>query len=88
MKRIGIILIVLFTALQAAAQQKQNLKVLYVGGSADWEADKEGAVKRTEAFENYLKTYFTEVKAVNSKEYATAMSAGYDVTVGTVHDFV
>lgn len=81
MKRIAVILMVLFTALQAAAQQKQNLKVLYVGGSADWEADKEGAGKRTAAFESYLKTYFTEVKAVAAKEYAAAMSAGYDVTI-------
>lgn len=82
MKQIFTILATLLLALSVNAQQKQNLKVLYVGGSADWETKTEEQIaQRCAAFESYLKTYFTEVKTVMATQYSSTMSAGYDVTV-------
>lgn len=74
------------------AQQPGNLnklRVLYVGGSANWEndtfknpEDKEKDVQRRSAsFESMLKHYFTEVKVIDAKAYTQGMSDAYDVTV-------
>lgn len=82
MKRIFAILVALVMVIQLSAQQKQNLKVLYVGGSADWDSKTEELVaRRCSVFENYLKTYFTEVKTVMAAAYKASMSAGCDVTI-------
>lgn len=71
------------------ATGKKKLKVLYVGGSANWENDafktpeeKEKDVQRRSAsFEAMLKQYFSEVKAVDAKVYTQDMSNAYDVTI-------
>ncbi len=72
----------------AFAHQKQNLKVLYVGGTTDSYGDtynnavnSDAAKLRTAAFEEYLKQYFTEVATVMGSDYKEEMSAGYDVTI-------
>lgn len=72
--------------------RKQNLKVLYVGNRPDMPlpdyytsqlgaeafADYKG---RMAAFELMLKEYFTEVKAIDGRDYTEQMSAVYDVTI-------
>lgn len=74
------------------AQTQENIKkfsVLYVGGSANWEkeaftseAEKEKDIaRRTASFEKMLKRYFTNVKAINEKDYSPALSENYDVTI-------
>lgn len=42
---------------------------------------KEDFKTRFNAFESYLKEYFTNVKAVDARNYTTDMSANYDVTI-------
>lgn len=74
-----------------AAVKKTSLKVLYVGGHSDIETfgnndyDKEenakGVARRTIAWESFLSTYFTTVKAVQGKDYDYRMSYDYDVTI-------
>lgn len=74
-----------------AAVKKTSLKVLYVGGHSDIETfgnndyDKEenakGIARRTIAWESFLSTYFTTVKAVQGKDYDYRMSYDYDVTI-------
>ncbi|MEG1485334.1 MAG: protein-disulfide reductase DsbD family protein [Bacteroidales bacterium] len=86
MKKTVTFITAMLCVLAVYAQQKQPLKVLYVGGSADWEKEnpaqqQEQIAKRTASFENYLKSYFTQVQVVNGKEYDAQMSAGYDVTI-------
>jgi hypothetical protein len=71
------------------AVNQNKLRVLYVGGSANWEndvfktpEDKEKDVQRRSAsFEDMLKHYFTEVKVIDAKAYTQDMSDAYDVTV-------
>lgn len=71
---------------------KQQLRVLYVGGSPEFETvglpkkpaqkDIEKSAKaRTAAFAKFLKTYFTTVKAIDAKDYTAALSDDYDVTI-------
>lgn len=94
MKKIVILVIVTLLAsfaseMFAAGIQKSKLRVLYVGGSADKNANayasaadlQKGVKERMEAFEQMLKTYFTEVTVVHADQYTQAMSADYDVTV-------
>lgn len=79
------------------AQEKQNLKVLYVGYSPEKEMPKNLGVvglagmseerfekeypKRMPAFKAYLENYFTTVKTVDARDYNEAMSAIVDVTI-------
>ena len=74
---------------------KAALKVLYVGGAAEFETfgshrSKEGmeasALERTAAWEAMLKERFDSVATVMGKEYKAEMSKGYDVTIfdGTI----
>src|SRR6218665_643106 len=42
---------------------------------------KEDFKTRFNAFESYLKEYFTSVKAVDARNYMMDMSANYDVTI-------
>lgn len=66
-----------------------NLSVLYVGGSANWENDAfktpedkaKDVQRRSASFEAMLKQYFSNVKIVDAKDYTQAMSNAYDVTV-------
>lgn len=66
-----------------------KLRVLYVGGSANWEKDafktpeerEKDVLRRSASFEAMLKSYFTEVKVVDAKVYTQDMSNAYDVTV-------
>lgn len=86
MRKLLTLIAVLLFAFTMNAQQKQNLKVLYVGGSADWEKkspaeQQEQNNKRIAAFENYLKNHFTEVTVINGNDYQEQISAGYDVTI-------
>lgn len=71
--------------------QKSDLKILYVGGSADvssgYGREVDAAVlqksidERKAAFEEMLKRYFTSVTVVDAKDYRAEMSDNYDVTV-------
>ena len=74
---------------------KATLKVLYVGGAAEFETfgshrSKEGmeasALERTAAWEAMLKERFDSVATVQGKNYKPEMSKGYDVTIfdGTI----
>lgn len=76
----------------AQPNKKEKLKVLYVGGTPDFELfgaegkytqeqiDK-SAKERMASFEKYLNEYFTTVKVVNAVDYTQDMSNDYDVTV-------
>lgn len=68
----------------------QKLRVLYVGGSANWENDyfkgdsiakAKDVQRRMASFESMLKRYFTSVKVINATAYQQDMSEEYDVTV-------
>lgn len=71
--------------------KKSNLRVLYVGGAADY--DEEGGprergadcsksvTERMVSFEKMLNTYFTHVTVVHANDYTQQMSYNYDVTV-------
>ncbi|TNJ46961.1 hypothetical protein KFZ70_05915 [Tamlana fucoidanivorans] len=79
------------------AQQKSDIKVLYVGfqperdmpkrlgfyvtGSLDNERFKEEYPKRYSAFIDYLNSYFKVVKGVDARDYDSSLSAEYDVTI-------
>ena len=69
---------------------KATLKVLYVGGTAEFETfgshrSKEGMeaseIERTAAWEAMLKERFDSVATVMGKDYKPEMSEGYDVTI-------
>lgn len=82
-KTITFLTIILICISQIHAQEKQNLKVLYVGGNnADWEETTQDNIKeRHDAFVTYLSEYFTNVSYVKASEYKPENSAGYDVTI-------
>ena len=70
--------------------KKSDLKVLYVGGTADIQtfAEKVDFVvlqkeiaKRTASFENMLKQYFETVAVVAGMDYTMDLSDDYDVTI-------
>lgn len=91
LKFLATLLALLFvTGMQA--QKKQNLKVLFVGGTPDFNvmgvAQKPDSVKvaksakaRTASWTAMLKKYFTNVKSVQGKDYNQSMSDNYDVTI-------
>ena len=82
MKKLLYLILFLGISLTSFAQQKQELKVLYVGGSSDLERPTpESVQERFSAFEEYLKQYFTQVTAIRSSQYKTHLSADYDVTI-------
>ena len=69
-----------------AQGEKSQLKVLYVGGSADIETVdslelQESIEARMASFEEMLKEYFETVKVVEGMDYAIEMSNDYDVTI-------
>lgn len=84
--------IFLFTAMNvwsALPTKKINLKVLYVGGSSDWEAEaisdsvayQKTVKERMDSFEKLLTTYFTTVKVIHASEYHQDLSKDFDVTI-------
>lgn len=94
MKPIKIILFAaaLICASAVQAQKKQNLRILVVGGSPDFNtigtpakpdsmAVVKSARKRTADWTAMLKQYFTTVKAVQGNDYRQSMSDNYDVTI-------
>lgn len=94
MKHIRLLLIVAAVVCTAAmqAQKKQNLRILFVGGTPDFNtiglASKpdsaivtKSAKKRTAEWVAMLRRYFTKVKSVQGSDYRQSMSDDYDVTV-------
>lgn len=94
MKRIKLFstLLALLVATGLQAQKKQNLKVLVVGGTPDFNsiglATKPDSAKvaksakaRTASWTAMLKKYFTTVKSVQGVDYKQSMSDNYDVTI-------
>ena len=80
------------TAIQATPPTKKiDLKVLYVGGSPEFEAilSKDipadilnaSVAKRMSAFTKFLNDYFTAVTVVKAEDYTQDLSNLYDVTV-------
>lgn len=71
--------------------KKENLKVLFVGGTSEIsayaqnkpapEAIEASVQKRMKAFESLLKTYFTEVTVIRSKDFREELSDNFDVTI-------
>jgi hypothetical protein len=86
-------ILLLFPAIVTAKApaKKHTLKVLYVGGSPDFEVLgtqevpanvlNESATKRMKSFEKFLKEYFTSVTVIKAEDYTQAMSDKYDVTI-------
>ena len=86
---------ILSSSVCQAGVKKQKLRVLYLGGQADWkhgefgggdhfksDAEFEAEVaKRTASFGELLNTYFTTVKTMQAKDWKPEMSNGYDVTI-------
>ncbi|MGV3766831.1 MAG: protein-disulfide reductase DsbD domain-containing protein [Chitinophagaceae bacterium] len=80
---------------QSPALIKKDLKVLYVGGSGNWEREafktdvevQQDIQNRKASFVAMLNRFFTSVTAIDAKEYSQKMSESYDVTVmdGTPH---
>lgn len=78
-----------------AKVKPMKLRVLYLGGQADWTHGEMGSndhfksqtefeqevAKRTAAFGELLRTYFTTVKTMAAKDWKPEMSNGYDVTI-------
>lgn len=66
----------------SAQVKKSKLRVLYVGGSADWSKEhfnddvafQNNVKERMASFEKMLKTYFTSVTIVNADDYSQQMS--------------
>lgn len=92
MKQIILSALLCVFAMQCAlAQGKQDVSVLYVGGSP--EVETKGGVKvdsaevvqsvqaRMASFSKFLKSHFRKVKVIDAKEYLPSMSDEYDVTV-------
>ncbi|MBV4360401.1 protein-disulfide reductase DsbD domain-containing protein [Pinibacter aurantiacus] len=74
---------------QSKSGAKQNLKILFVGGSANWSREhftsneemKQDTIRRIASFVEMLNKYFTSVTAIDAKDYQQKMSDNFDVTV-------
>lgn len=75
-----------------AAPKKQNISVLYVGGTAEFDTsfglaghtqeEFDASVEaRMAAWESFLKDYFKSVEVVHADNYTEQMSDNYDVTI-------
>lgn len=89
---VTLLVLTLFNLVPLRAQKVaglNKLRVLYVGGSANWENDTfktpedkaKDVRRRTASFEGMLKQHFAEVKVVDAKAYTPELSDTYDVTV-------
>ena len=76
--------------MMSAAVKKTALRVLYVGGSPEFDTDSrikdadkiaKSAKERTASFDQFLREYFTVVKSIDAKDYTPEMSKNYDVTI-------
>jgi type II secretory pathway pseudopilin PulG len=72
------------------AVEKRSLRVLYVGGTADWGIKhfngdsalyRRNIADRAASFEAMLKRYFTDVTVIDASKWTEATSKEYDVTV-------
>ncbi len=92
MKNSVLIFVIFLSFLGCAVEQKtnvtkQNLRVLYVGGTSDYnrhadvEITADTIKKRANSFVDLLSNYFTEVDSVMGDNYSESMSANYDVTI-------
>ncbi|MCQ2220686.1 MAG: protein-disulfide reductase DsbD N-terminal domain-containing protein [Prevotella sp.] len=90
MKKIISLLFAAVMALTISAQ-KQNVSVLYVGGSADMETMGVGKIdslklkkmktQRFNSFKSFLQSKFKKVKCIDASQYDYTMSDAWDVTV-------
>jgi len=90
MKRLFYALIMLIMTMNASAIKKNNVSVLYVGGSSNYDLGMasldEASLKadisaRKASFMALLNKYFTRVKCIDASEYEASMSDGFDVTI-------
>lgn len=86
---------ILTTSICHAKVNKLKLRVLYLGGQADWDGGEIGSngyykneaeylaevARRTESFGELLRTYFTTVKTMQAEDWKPEMSDEYDVTI-------
>ncbi len=81
---------ILYCVISSAAVKKSNLRILYVGGSSDYETigvDIDSSIvaasakERMTSFEKFLKGYFKVVKVIHAEQYTYSMSDNYDVTI-------
>ncbi|MCD8185696.1 MAG: hypothetical protein LUD68_04340, partial [Rikenellaceae bacterium] len=81
-----------FTAAATAQDHsKSSLRILYVGGTPDFDTYgtaapdsvrmEEGVRKRMASFESFLNDYFTETTVIHAREYHQRLSYEYDVTI-------
>ena len=84
------VLLVLVACHNNKTTGKSNLRILYVGGSADWELEhfdndtiayNKSIGERMASFRDMLKQYFDSVAVINAKDYTQELSTQYDVTV-------
>lgn len=92
MKKLLILLCLISGVAISKAEEikKSDLRVLYVGGSAnadrysvktDDPAYQKSVEERMKSFKEMLEQYFTSVKVINASDYTSALSEEYDVTV-------
>ena len=89
MKNLFLFLVVLLMCSCTTALKKSDLKVLYVGGSSEWDSYsnpdtatfRKSVVERMNAFETMLNKYFNSVTVVHANDYTQALSYAHDVTV-------
>ncbi len=83
-------MLILYCVISSAAVKKSNLRILYVGGSSDYETigvDIDSSIvaasakERMTSFEKFLKGYFKVVKVIHAEQYTYSMSDNYDVTI-------
>ncbi len=91
-----VVAVVMTLGVVFAAPKKQNISVLYVGGSAEFDTsfgleghtqeEFDASVKaRMAAWESFLKEYFKTVEVVHADNYTEQMSDQYDVTIFDGH---
>lgn len=89
-KRLSLMLVAVCCLVTATAQKKQDLRILFVGGSSNYDTISqkvdsaqvaESAGERMASFTKMLKRYFKVVKSIPGKDYRQEMSDEYDVTV-------
>ncbi len=82
MKKLLLLIVAFTLSFSLFAEKKSDLRILYVGGSSDYqESTPETVADRMTAFENYLKEYFKTVSVIKEEDYLVKMSADYDVTI-------
>ena len=91
MRKFALLLSIVF-CFSMLAQKKQNLKVLYVGGTSNYELMgvelkpdsvelERSTQERMKSFDTLLRRYFKKVKTVRNTDWTPELSKQYDVTV-------